>query len=305
MLTDGGMGRFEEERAMHYIIDDDEAVRAFIGTLNRKVLRRRFSAGSAWEPDYTVLAVHEGKAVALADCVTFSDIGAANASLLAAPGFGAHALAALLHLKRLFPADHWQSTLRIPTPSTIAISRRYFDSTLDQATWELSSKLVETHGPQDHLRPTPLVVSRSALTAHGLPPLSRWGERDRAQLLSIAGSPQQGFLASPAGYSMHATELMALSFELLDIAFDVRQQVSRFMLVSLAAAHGHNVTPLLSDLVKPAAMSAFFERVRPYAGGDPKTGLFAFSPMDPQAMKRSMEAVIQGRLPSTSSRPKG
>ena len=191
---------------MDFVVDDEEALMSFIGS--RPTGEWRLSISDSWPPDHTVLAMAEGRVVALAYCVLFPEIHAADASLLAEPGYGAYAVRALLHLKGMGLASHWRSTLRAPTPATLAISRRYFNSTVDQGTWEISSKLHEIHGPQNSFHPTALVVSTSFLKDHGLPPLSKWTDAERAQLLAISVDPSRGTLTSPAGFDLRATEIV-------------------------------------------------------------------------------------------------
>ena len=290
---------------MDFVVDDEEAVMSFIAS--RKAAGQRFSLGGSWPPDHTVLAIAEGRVVALAHCVLFPEIHAANASLLAEPGYGAYAVKALLHLKGMGLASYWQSTLRTPTPSTMAISRRHFDSTLDEATSEISNKLLELHAPQNPLHPTALVVSTSFLKGHGLPLLSKWTDAERSQLLAISANPSRGALTSPAGLDLHATEIMALAFELLDVPADVRQHVTRIMLLCAAAAHGHDVTPLVSENVRTEALGAFHSLNAPYRGKDPSAGLFGFRALDAALFQQALRKVTRKAVPVLRSwiRPSG
>lgn len=290
---------------MDFIVDDEQAVMSFIGS--RKAAGQRSSISGSWPPDRTVLAVAEGRVVALAHCVLFPDIHACDASLLAEPGYGAYAVKALLHLKGMGIASHWRSTLRVPTPATLAISRRYFDSTLDQATWEISSKLRETHGPQNPFHPTALVTSTSFLKGHGLPLLSKWTDAERSQLLAISVDPSRGALTSPAGFDLHATEIMALAFDLLDVPVDVRQHLTRIMLLCSAAAHGHDVASLVGEHVRTEALGTFYSLNAPYRGKDPSAGLFGFRGLDAALFQQALRKVTQKAPPSARSwiRPSG
>lgn len=289
---------------MDFIVDDEEAVVSFVAS--RKLAGQRFSTSGRWPPDRNVLAVREGRVVALAHCVLFPETHAADASLLAEPGYGAYAVKALLHLKGMGLASHWQSTLRAPTPATMAISRRYLDSTLDEATWEISSKLLQIHGTASPLRPTPLVASASLLKAHGLPSLSKWTDAERSQLLSISADPSRGALTSPAGFDLHATEIMVLAFELLDVPVDVRQHVTRIMLLGVAAAHGHEVTPLVGEHVRTDALRAFYLLNAPYRGKNPSAGLFGFRALDATSFQQALRKVTGEALPPARlwSRPR-
>jgi hypothetical protein len=284
---------------MDFIVDDQEAVMSFIGS--RKAAGQRLSISGSLPPDRTVLAVAEGRVVALAHCVVFPEIHAADASLLAEPGYGAYAVKALLHLKGMGLASHWQSTLRAPTPATMAISRRYFDSTLDQATWEISSKLLATRGPQNPLHPAALVASTSFLKCHGLPLLSKWTDAERSQLLAISVDPSRGALTSPAGFDLHATEIMTLAFELLDVPAEVRQHVTRIMLLCSAAAHGHEVAPLMGEQVRTEALGAFYSLNAPYRSTDPSAGLFGFRVLDAALFQEALRGVTQKAAPPARS----
>lgn len=278
---------------MNFIVDDDEAVMSFMAS--RKVAGQRFSASGRWPPDRTVLAVVDGRAVALAHCVLFPETHAADASLLAEPGYGAYAVKALLHLKGMGLAGHWRSTLREPTPATMAISRVYFDTTLDEATWKISSRLLEVQGTQ-YLRPTPLVASASFLKAHGLPVLSKWTDAERSQLLAISADPSCGALTSPAGFDLHSTEIMVLAFELLDVPVDVRQHVTRIMLLGLAAAHGHDVVPLVTEKVRTEALGVFHSLNAPYGGQNPSAGLFGYRALDAVSFQQALRKVTRAAL---------
>ena len=289
---------------MDFIVDDEEAVTSFIGS--RKAAGQRLSHSGSWPLNRTVLAVAEGRVVALAHCVLFPENHAADASLLAEPGYGAHAVKALLHLKGMGIASHWRSTLRAPTPATLAISRRYFDSTLDQATWEISSKLQEIHGPQKLFHPTALVASTSFLKGHGLPPLSKWTDAQRSQLLAISAEPSRGVLTSPAGLDLRATEIMTLAFELLEVPADVRQHVTRILLICAAATQGHDVAPLAGEHVRTEALGVFCSLNAAYRGNDLSVGLCGFRALDAALFQRALSTVTQKAPPTRSwIRPSG
>ena len=290
---------------MDFIVDDEEAVMSFIGS--RKAAGQRFPISGSWPPDHTVLAVAKGRVVALAHCVLFPESHAADASLLAEPGYGAHAVKALLHLKGMGLASHWQSRLRAPTPAMMAISRRYFDSTLDEATWEISSKLLEIRGAQTPIHPAALVASTSFLRGHGLPILSKWTAAERSQLLTISVDPSRGALTSPAGFDLHATEIMTLAFELLDVPADIRQHLTRILLLCSAAAHGHDVALLVGDPVRTEALGAFYSLNAPYRGKDPSAGLFGFRGLDAALFQQALRKVTEKAPPPTRSwiRPSG
>jgi hypothetical protein len=249
-----------------FIIDDLSAAQKFISTLNRKIVRQRFSTYQDWKPDHIVLAIKNNEVVAMADYVLSDNKNGANGSLLARPGFGGHSIVALQKLKRLVKVDFWQSTLRSPTDATCAISRRFFDVTHDQGAWEISNALVLMHGVHSHLHPTPLVASNSFLKKHGIPPLNKFSPRikkpnndGRARALWV-GHTNSEWRFLPAHY------LITLAFELLGLPMRVRQEVSRLMLIALATLHGHRPHP---DAVKrhmgADSMSVFFRAVSEYA----------------------------------------
>ncbi|KAB0264733.1 hypothetical protein [Microvirga brassicacearum] len=284
---------------MAYILDDISAAREFVSSLNRKIVRKRFSTGH-WEPHHVVLVTRDGQVVAMADCVVSDDGHAANGSLLARSGFGANAIAALLRMKQHVPVGHWQSTLRVPTPSTVGISRRYFDATFDQGAWEISNELMKVHGSQHHLQPTPIIVSSAFLKAAGIPQLHRMDAASRAQLLRAAAEPSRATIRVPNGSVLGATDLMSLAFELLDLPMQVRQNVSRAMLISLAVAHGHNIDMrTVNTLVRSDAMPIFFNAVsRAISLDDQAGGIFTVECHNEDPVASFLAKVSTRTLPS-------
>jgi hypothetical protein len=269
-----------EMDAPTFIIDDLSAARKFISTLNRKIVRQRFSNYQEWNPDHIVLAIKNGKVVAMADCVLSDNKNGANGSLLARPEFGGHSIVALTKLKQLVKVDFWQSTLRSPTDATCAISRRFFDVTHDQGAWEISNALVRMHGVHSHLHPTPLVASNSFLKKHGIPRLNQLSAASKNQIMLAARKPSGSAIRTPSGDFLPAHYLMTLAFELLGLPMRVRQEVSRLMLIALATLHGHRPEP---DAVKrhigADAMRIFFRAVSQYAEiSDGPAGIFAVEP---------------------------
>jgi hypothetical protein len=251
-----------------YIDDDKEAASGFLSKINRKALKSRFSESSVWEPDFISLALADGVPVAMADAVVLGDNEALNAGLLAKPGYGAYAVKALLHLKSRIDIPHWQSTLRVPTDATITISRRHFTQTYDQATSELASKMVEIYGQHNYLHPIPLVASDEFLRMASLPALRAWDEGTKLQLLKTAAISAGIALRTPSGTVLPMQDVAALSFDLLKVPYDVRQQFSRMMITSIAAMHGHDPSPLIGRILKPGGGSEFMTAVRHYADAD-------------------------------------
>ncbi|TPM00140.1 hypothetical protein FJ960_19895 [Mesorhizobium sp. B2-3-11] len=285
---------------LSFILDDLTAATEFVRSLNRKIVRQRFSASGTWNPDRVVLAVSSGQIVAMADCVISDDGRAANGSLLAHPNSGAYAVTALLHLKQLVSVECWQSTLRVPTPATISISRRYFDETFDQAAWEISNELMRLHGPQHHLQPVPIVASASLLRTYAIPPLHRLDAASRSQLLAAAANPAVAAIRTPAGHVLDSRGLMAVAFELSNLPMQARQHVSRLMLLGTAAAHGHTCDMrLFQKLVRPDAMATFAEGVRlAHASDNQVGGIFTFEPRQRDLVASFLEKVATKSLPS-------
>lgn len=260
---------------MIYIDDDRDAASVFLSKVNRKVIRSRFSEASVWKPDFITLAVVNDDVVAMADAVVLGNNEAVNAGLLAKPGFGGYALKALLHLKSRIGIAHWQSTLRVPTDSTIAISRRFFTQTYDQAASELATKMVEMYGQHNHLHPMPLVASAEFLRMAGLPPLRAWDEVSKLQLLKTAAMPGRTALRSPSGTILPMQDISALAFDLLNVPYDDRQQFSRMMIASMAAMHGHDPSPLIGRILRPGGGSHFMSSVQRFADVSiPEGGFF-------------------------------
>jgi len=265
---------------LSFIDDDFPAAQAFVASLNRKIVRLRFSGVGEWKPNHIALAVRDGQVVAMADCVLSDEESGANASLLARPGFGAYAISALLRLKKRVAAEHWLSTLREPTPATIAISRRYFDETCDQTAWELSSGLIRQHGQSGVLQAAPLIASAKFLRLHSIPPLKELDGASKNQVLNVALDLGRGLLHSPNGYPLGGPELLSLVFDLADVPMRVRQDVSRITLFLAAAQMGHNVDPnVVKKYFKQDSMSIFMAAVKRAVSLDlDSVGIFAIKP---------------------------
>ena len=109
---------------------------------------------------------------------------------------------------------------------------------------------------------------------------------ERSRLLAISVEPSRGSLTSPAGFDLHATEIMTLAFELLDVPAEVRQHVTRIMLICSAATHGHDVAPFADEHVRTEVLRAFYPLNAPYRGMDPSAGLFGFRVLDAARSRR-------------------
>lgn len=282
---------------MEFIDDDRSAAGSFLSGVNRKILRSRFSEGSAWTPDHIALAMKDGEPVAMADAIVLGDREAVNAGLLAKPCFGGYAIKALLHLKLRLGIPHWQSTLRVPTDATMAISRRYFTQTYDQATSELASKLVEIHGQQHYLHPVPLLASDKFLRMAGLPPIARWDGGTKLQVLKAAAVSNGFSLRAPAGQVLPIQDLTAIAFDLLRTPYEVRQQFGRMTITTMAAMHGHDPSALVGRMIKSGGGTQYMTAVREFAGADISSGgLFKVEAVDPVALQDAMRRMLSGRL---------
>lgn len=282
---------------LRYIDDDRSAASKFLSSINRKVVRSRFPDASAWKPDHISLALIDGEAVAMADLVVMGDREAANAGLLAKPGFGAYAVKALLHLKMRVGIPHWQSTLRFPTSATIAISRRFFTQTYDQAAFELAGKLIELYGQHNYLHPIPLVASNEFVKMAGLPPISSWDTNTKMQVLKAASLSGSLLLQTPSGIVLPLQDVTALAFDLLETPYDVRQQFSRMAISATAAMHGHDPSPLIGRILKPSGGAQFMAAIREFGTADISGGgHFGITEVDTSRLRQD-RAIPSARMP--------
>ncbi|MGH0003506.1 hypothetical protein ACQU0X_25810 [Pseudovibrio ascidiaceicola] len=254
-----------------FLVDDFAAADAFVKVLPPMIKRERFSIdiltnkAKTWSPEHVVLAEVEGKIVAMADAFYSDEKEAANGSLVALRGHGAYALQALLKLKREFPSQHWQSCLREPTAATVGISFRFFDATYDQATWEISQVLMERLGPDPRLQPTPIIANQSLLKHFDLPPVSRMDMQLKKEIVATALAPSADNHLHVNGSVLDASSLMALSFDIANIPYKVRQNVTRLMIVGMGA-----LAPQIGDpaavkrIVKPRFLSKYRSGLESY-----------------------------------------
>jgi hypothetical protein len=101
------------------------------------------------------------------------------------------------------------STLREPTPSTIAISRRFFDEVFDHGAWEISSSLMKTFGSQHYFLPPPIAVTDRFMQLAGLRPIRKLDDGSKKQVIKVAKNPSAAVLQSPSGFSFDSQHLMA------------------------------------------------------------------------------------------------
>lgn len=262
-----------------FLVDDFDAARRFVAGLPSKVSDARFASDmftgtpANWNPDHVVLVVQDGVPLALADCILGANGAVANASIVALPNCGGYGLRALLHMKTLLPVEHWESTLNKPTKATVAISRRYFDTTYDQAAWDISRALMRRHGLQTWAAPAPLLLSATAAKRVGVASIQKLDAASRSQVLHCALSPMERQLVGPNGVPLDRQDLMGLTFDVLSLRMLNRQQVSRLLLIMLAKAHGHD-TPMnvLKRLANPKGVSEFHKELQAQADRMPCVG---------------------------------
>ena len=86
---------------------------------------------------------------------------------------------------------------------------------------------------------------------------------------------------------------MTLAFDLLDVPADVRQHVTRIMLLCAAAAQGHDIASLAGEHVRIEALSTFYSLIAPYRDKDPSAGLFGFRALDAALFQQALRQVTQ------------
>lgn len=252
--------------SLEFIEDDFDVANEFVRKLPAKIRSERFSLDIVtnkpirWTPTHVVLAVVDGKVVAMADALYADGNKAANGSLVALRGHGALALRAFFHLKNVFPAGFWESCLRDPTPSTMAISRKFFDMTFDQGTWEVHQELMRQLGTDIPLAPAPILASNNHLKLLGLPPISQIPMALKREIISAALSISPSNPPVISGKPMDAQSLIALSFDIIDASYKVRQYVTRLLIVGMGALAGQIGDPAATKrIVKPRFLSKYRE----------------------------------------------
>lgn len=225
-----------------FICDDYAAAKEFVLSINRKIFRQRFSVFEHWKPDHLTLVLRNNEPVALADCKLSSDGHAANASLVAKQGFGAYALIGLSQLKKRVGDLFWVSTLRAPSPATVAISRRYFHETYDEGAWEISNELTSLHGPLQVSCPIPILMSERLQKEFSLSAVSNVAYADRKQLADAMLAPALHQFRNMAGDIVPPIFAMAYGFEVFDVPMRVRQHVTRCTLLAVGMSLGHQIS---------------------------------------------------------------
>lgn len=256
---------------MEYLIDDFEVAKSYVSKMPSHLKKLRFnkyvSGGipSGWKPSHVVMALKNGEPIAMADSVS-SEVGSiSEISIVANKGYGAYSIFSLLKLKNSFPADHWISCLSNPTDDLAKISKKYVDKSYDKVSDEISQELVKTHGVQHYFQPSPLFPSRSTLKFYNIPEISMLDVQSRNQLYYFAKNPQSCKVIAPSGEQISPPDLFSIVFELLNIPFTVRQSFSRFMLISMAVMHRHNVNNRFVRLhSKPSNLKNFISATQKF-----------------------------------------
>ncbi len=287
-----------------YIFDNRAAGDRFLSSLDRTTLKQRFASRNDWRPNHLVLALVDNKAVALADALDCVGGQASVASIVAQPGFGGYAVAALRELQRRVERPYWLATLRTLTPATEAIARRFCDLVYDDGAWAIVNRLVEEHGMQSHLMPTPIIATARLLKLHQLPPISRFDAATRLQVLHAAAKPGRVLLRAPSGDVLTPMAHMVLAFEFAGLRIEDRQNITRLMAVATAAAHGHMGDPAAAKkFSNPEAFSRFMRLVEQSletpVDGD---GLFQEEEQTVDPAAALMRAINTGSLPSNRNR---
>jgi hypothetical protein len=267
---------------IEYLWDDKATVKTFIAKLPKYLVDQRFSRDaltgklSTWTPDRTVLAMRDGVPVALADCVIGDDKISANASLLAAPNFGGYAICAFLTMKKTLNFEYWESTLNDPSPSTIAISARYFDATFDGIAWEMSQHFIKILGPIPQLTPHTIIVSKKRLTKYGLPSLNSFDPSTVEQIHFVANNPLRHTLICPTGTRLDPGTFFALTCEMSNVSMKVRQESSRGFVLLIATSLGIKIPFEIAKLTEAkSGMPIFLSQIKKFSNAQKNTtGLF-------------------------------
>ncbi len=191
-----------------------------------------------------VLAIVDGRAVALADAMVGSPGEAAEFGLLARPSCGGHAVQALMKLKKHVPTKHWATSLNKPTQATVAVSRCFASVTFDHFALQISGEISKRNGPQATAIPMPLFPSRENLRRRGLPPLRHWDSATTNQLIYAAKHLHEVTARDPNGVPF-GEDLLGYASDLLGIAIPPRQVFSRLMIFGQAAMLGLPLDPKL------------------------------------------------------------
>jgi len=254
---------------MKIIVDDFELARKFIYSLPKSVKRSRFGeevgkgVPSEWNPNHVVLALKNGRVVAISDLVESapSEFGKAGwASIVAHKRMGGYAIAALLKMMKFFPKNHWCSSIMQTTPSLVKISRRFMDETYDQVAIQLSRELVKRHGELHYFKPSPLFISQKTIKRLKLPDYENMDGQTKLQILEVAQNPMEKILKAPNGDILDAGTLMSLAFDVANTPFVARQGMSRMLLITTSMMHGNMPSKEhVDNLVDPNSMSLYQE----------------------------------------------
>lgn len=260
-----------------FIIDDEAEARRFVKSLGNRIFSQRFTDYKNWAPTNTVIALSHGKPVALADAVVAVPGEAAEFSLISRPNFGGHAIKAMLRLKKHVPSRYWSTSLNKPTPSTIAISRRFSDVTFDRFSLQLAGEISKIYGDRPEFEPIVLFPSSSNLVARKIPPLRLWNDASKFQVIYAAQHPDKVLIEDPSGGPL-GKDLLGFAADILDIPVSARQTFSRILMFATAAMVGFSVNPKkFGPLIPQKNMELVMKPLMSASIGSTSGGIFKIS----------------------------
>lgn len=227
---------------MQILLDDREAVRAFLEKLTPRVRQMRFGmrqipSEKDWSPSHTAIALRNGEAVALADCVKSRDGAVANFSMVAVDGHGYFALAAIDHLRKAFPVRHVETSFTQPDELLVEIAKRWADTIYDQSAWAHAQMLVREFGANPSFMPTPLVITHSNMRLFGIQLRALNDEMTRSQVaLSYLSQGEFGLVTEKYG-ALPKPIIRALALEILAVPLTRRQKLTRMFLTDETAGN--------------------------------------------------------------------
>lgn len=229
---------------IEFLVDDQAAAEKFVAELPPRLRRLRFHEGAfkdglaKWKPDHTVLAIRDGSAVAMADCLIAADNRAGVGAIVARDKCGAYAIKAWLHMRKLFPVQKLDATHVQPTDRLLVMGRRYADNIYDQTTWVIYQALLRQYGANEEVAPTPIAITRSNARQFGIPRLTQFDKVSLSQVAAVCLRPREFCLSTKPHGVIPNVILMALGFEAVALPYHIRQKITRSSLVGIAELHG-------------------------------------------------------------------
>lgn len=258
---------------IQFVVDDQAAAEKFVAELPPRLRRWRFpedafTSGSAkWKPDHTVLAIRDGIAVAMADCIIAADNRVGAGGFVAKDKCGAYAIKAWLHMKKLFPVQNLEAAFAHPTDGLLVMARRYADSIYDQTTWAISQALLKKYGANEWVAPTPIAITRSNSGQFGIPKLTQFDKVSLSQVAAVCRRPREFCHSTKTHGVIPHVILMALGFEAVALPYHKRQIITRSWLVEIAEMHGAQFQKsVVTKFTNPRTIASFQEKL---AGLDP------------------------------------